>query len=97
MTWETKNMPPKKNLSRGPLVIGVMLMRTWTPTRTPMQTAVKQYVEPHHTGGRPVIFDNDRVNHGYTLTWVNLTKSGRIGMVHVVQLLTVGYICLARS
>ena len=43
MTWGTKNMPPKKKLSRGALVIGV------TPTRTP--TAVKQYVDPNPTGG----------------------------------------------
>ena len=42
MTWGTKNVPPPKNLSRGALVIGVML----TPT------AVKQYyVDPHTTGG----------------------------------------------
>ena len=40
MTWGTKTMPPKKTLSRGPLVIGV------TPT------AVKQYVDLQPMGGR---------------------------------------------
>ena len=44
MTWGTKNMPPKKKLRRVPLVIGV--------TPTPTWTSVKQYVDPHPTGGR---------------------------------------------
>ena len=44
ITWGTKNMPPKKNLSRG-------CLSNWCDaTRTP--TAVKQYVDPHPTGGR---------------------------------------------
>ena len=42
-------MPPKKNLSRGPLVIGV------TPTRTRTPIAVKQYVDPHPMGGVDII------------------------------------------
>ena len=46
-TWGTKNLPPKKFEQGGPLVIGVM--RTPMLTRTP--TAVKQYVDPHPTGG----------------------------------------------
>ena len=43
MTCGTKNMPPQKHLSRGDLVIGA------TPTPTP--TAIKEYVDPHPTGG----------------------------------------------
>ena len=42
MTCGTKNIPPQKNLSRGALVIGAT-------TRTP--TAIKEYVDPHPTGG----------------------------------------------
>ena len=43
MTWGTKTMPPKKNLSRGCLSNWCV---TPTPTRMPTPTAVKQYVDP---------------------------------------------------
>ena len=43
-------MPPKNKFEQEfPLVIGVML--TWRMP-TPTRTSVKQYVDPHPTGGR---------------------------------------------